>query len=344
VVNVAEAAATVQHAQLWRRLLRRMPSMWARWPYEAIQAALQPWAGRRFDGVLVFRLRLWPVWQLLQQRLQVRSPHAVLDMDDVESAAHARQVQALGAAHFGRLGVLLERLEVRRLRRAEQAVVRAAQATTLASGADLPALQARVPAGRLAVLPNAVRLPQPLAPAPAPAAGLVPFTVLFLGAMDYLPNEQAALWLATAIAPALRQRLGDAPVRVLLVGRNPPPALQRLQGVELHANVPSVAPYFEQCHALAVPLHMGGGTRIKIIEALAFGRPVVSTAIGAEGLGLQAEQHLLLADTTEAFVEQLLRLREDAALAQRLAAAGCRHVQEHFSIQALVPVVAGLFA
>ena len=343
-VNVAAAAQQVPHAQLWRRVLRRVPSMWTRWPAEAVRAALPAsLQGRHFAAVLVFRLRLWPVWLWLKQARGVEAGRVVLDLDDVESAAQRRQVQALGPGHFGRLGVWLERLDARRVARAEQAVLSQVDAMTLAAAADRDALAGSLQqpshAARLHVVPNGVRLPVPLPPAPATQA----FTVLFLGALDYLPNEQAVRWLVDEIVPALQRHFGAQALRIQVVGRNPPAWMKQAQGIELHPDVPRVEPYFAGCHVLVVPLRMGGGTRIKIIEALAYGRPVVSTAVGAEGLGLQAGQHALMAETTNEFVQAVAQLQAQAALALRLADAGCRHVQQNFSLDAVARAALVLF-
>jgi glycosyltransferase involved in cell wall biosynthesis len=107
-------------------------------------------------------------------------------------------------------------------------------------------------------------------------------------------------------------------------------AIHRQQGVELHADVPDVRPHLESAHAMVVPLRIGGGSRLKILEAAAAGVPVVSTAVGAEGLSLSPGQHYLEAESAESIADALAVLIRDRATGDRIATAACRHVQEHY--------------
>ena len=147
--------------------------------------------------------------------------------------------------------------------------------------------------------------------------------ILFVGAMDYHANVAAAQDFAREVWPALR---AAAPHLVFtVVGRNPPPALRALagsDGIEITGTVPDVRPYYRDAVAAVVPLRVGGGTRIKILEAMAAGVPVVSTVLGAEGLTATPGEHYLLADSSAQMLAALQGLLADPARAERLSAAG----------------------
>lgn len=128
-----------------------------------------------------------------------------------------------------------------------------------------------------------------------------PRCLLFLGSLDWRPNLDAVQILLERILPAVRAVEPDVTVR--LVGRNPPAALREqaaaIPGVELHATVPDVRPYLATCGMLVVPLRIGGGSRLKILEALASGVPVVSTRTGAEGLCLEPGRDLTVVEDVD---------------------------------------------
>jgi len=124
--------------------------------------------------------------------------------------------------------------------------------------------------------------------------------VLFLGTMSWGPNAAAAKFLVETVLPKLRERVPDA--RVVIVGHNPPAELKAFHGkpgIEVTGGVPDVKPYFANSTLLAVPLDAGGGTRLKILEAFAAGLPVVSTAIGAEGINATSVVHFIAAERPE---------------------------------------------
>jgi glycosyltransferase involved in cell wall biosynthesis len=161
--------------------------------------------------------------------------------------------------------------------------------------------------------------------------------ILFVGSLDWRPNLDGVRLLLDCIFPDVRQRQPEA--RLCLVGRNPPEWLRRevrsMPGVELHADVPDVRPFLQRSSVLAVPLRIGGGSRLKILEALASGLPVVSTRIGAEGLCLKADEHLDVVEDVEAMAEALVRCLREPQRAKELAERGCRVVEERYDWQVL---------
>lgn len=125
-------------------------------------------------------------------------------------------------------------------------------------------------------------------------------SILFVGAMDWQPNISAALYLATQVFPELRKERTQ--LQLFLVGKDPPLKIQKLveiDGVNVTGTVSSVEPYWRQASVFAVPLDSGGGTRLKILEAFASGVPVVSTAVGAEGIDAVDGTHLVIAERSE---------------------------------------------
>jgi polysaccharide biosynthesis protein PslH len=148
--------------------------------------------------------------------------------------------------------------------------------------------------------------------------------ILFLGALDWRPNIDALDLLLGTIFPAVRANNPRA--RLAVVGRHPSPALrQRIEmtaGAELHADVPDVKPFLQSSAVMAVPLRIGGGSRLKILEALAAGLPVVSTGVGAEGLEIEDGIHYVKADTASAMSAALVAALADTAIHFKQAAAG----------------------
>jgi glycosyltransferase involved in cell wall biosynthesis len=158
-------------------------------------------------------------------------------------------------------------------------------------------------------------------------------TVGFLGSMDWMPNIEGVQWMVREVLPLLRQQLPG--VRLKIIGRHPPAVIQALDqadpAIEVTGTVPDVQPHVHQCSVIAVPLLAGGGTRIKIYEAMAMGVPVVSTTIGAEGLPLKSGQDLLIADTASDFATALQRLLSAPAQATALARQARQRVEDEFS-------------
>jgi len=143
----------------------------------------------------------------------------------------------------------------------------------------------------------------------------LPNEVAFVGSMDWLPNQEGVEWFVKKVWPQVRQEHPTAEFKI--VGRNPSRQVESLAdvaGVEVLGTVPDVRPYLDRAALVVTPLLVGGGTRIKIFEAMAMEKAVVSTSIGAEGLKVEDQKHILLADSVTEFataVNRLLASRED---------------------------------
>lgn len=253
----------------------------------------------------------------------------VLFQHNVEAAIWRRHADA--ARHPVRRAYM--RLQWRRMRRWEGRECRRFDHVIAVSEQDAADLQRDYGAPRVHAVPTGVDTDffRPSTQA-RPDAN----TLVFLGSMDWMPNEDGVAWFVREVLPIVRARRPD--VKIQVVGRNPSPGVLALgratAGVQVTGTVPDVRPWLEGAAALIVPLRIGGGTRLKIFEGMAMERAVVSTTIGAEGLPVVDGRELLLADSAPDFAAASLRVMEDAALRTRLGQAAAERVRREFSWEA----------
>jgi sugar transferase (PEP-CTERM/EpsH1 system associated) len=218
------------------------------------------------------------------------------------------------------------RVTARKLAAAENRILHSADGHVVCSERERALLQEIAPQARIEVIGNGVDT-RYYSPA-SPAAGLRD-RIVFVGSMSYHANIAAAQWFAREIWPRLHDRFPRW--KLTLVGSNPVPAvraLESLPGVEVTGTVPDVRPFYIQAVAAVAPLRTGSGTRLKILEAMAAGVPVVSTALGAEGLALAHGKEILIADTAEQWMDALASLAGSRPRWESLSEAG-RAVVEH---------------
>lgn len=156
--------------------------------------------------------------------------------------------------------------------------------------------------------------------------------LVFTGSMDWLPNEDAMLYFIEKIFPLIKK---DAPnTNLVIVGRRPTPALQKLtdgrDDIEITGWVEDTRPYMEESAVFIVPIRIGGGTRMKIYEALSMGKAMVSTSIGAEGLPLNHNEQIMFADDEATFAAHVLTLLRDDRLRKKMGATARQYVYENF--------------
>ncbi len=170
---------------------------------------------------------------------------------------------------------------------------------------------------------------------PAPSAG-ERRTLVFTGSMDYEPNVDGARFFVEEVWPRIREQAPD--VEVLFVGHRPTDSVLELAeqpGVTITGSVADVRPYIRDASAVIVPIRIGEGTRLKILEAMAMRKPVVSTPPGAEGLRVKDGEHISLAKNAEDFALRTLRLLENADEAERIAAGGYEAVHRSYGWDAI---------
>ena len=259
---------------------------------------------------LIFAHRL-PVMVALAG-LPARAP-VFFDLDDVEHQVKLRAART--AAHFA--SAWRHRMEAVALREAERAALRSATRTFVCSDHDIGLLAAcGMDVARTVPIHNAVAVPakpQPLAHAK---------TILFLGNYGHAPNAQAADRLISRIWPLLQQSTCQA--SLIIAGASPeriPAYARRPEGVEFTGVVPDLASLYASIRVVCCPIDNGGGTRIKLIEAAGYGKAIVATKIGAEGLALEPGRDMLLAETDEQIAAACLRLLNDDELARSISAA-----------------------
>jgi len=271
-------------------------------------------------------------------RLLAGAP-TILSKHNVEAELHrqlARAKRPLSPAWA------LARLEALALARHEGPVAALFRHVIVVSEQERARLAAHCPAGRIAVVPNGVDTGYF---APQPGVAEEPGSLLFVGTFFWPPNVDAARWLVSDILPRIRREVPG--VRLCLVGHDPPPdiqALARPPDVIVAGSVPDVRPYLARAAVCVVPLRIGGGTRLKILDALAMGRPVISTSLAGEGLDLAPGHELLIADGAEAFAAATVRLLRDPAQRAALGAAGRQAVESRHTwptvLAGLEPLIA----
>ncbi|MEZ5413296.1 MAG: glycosyltransferase family 4 protein [Opitutaceae bacterium] len=298
------------------RLLEPLPTTVTHWRQPDVQPALNAFAaGQAYDLIHFCDLVLWPYAKAIPSP----APR-VMDRSRVDLLF---QQEELAHLQLSRRERLLRRENLWKLRRLERAAARDLHATVVCGPDDETFMRREIDAqARIFVLANGVdpavfdRAAYPPMPDPEP-------TVLFCGAMDYTPNIDGLNWYFEQADDALRKAMPSR--RVLIVGKNPVPAVQayaRRPGVTVTGEVPDVRPYYQRAWVQMVPLRIGGGTRLKIVESLSIGCPVVSTTIGAQGLDLQDGRHIRLADTPADFGGALADVLRDDGLRGRLAEDG----------------------
>jgi polysaccharide biosynthesis protein PslH len=222
---------------------------------------------------------------------------------------------------------LYNRVEVRKFRPIEQESWRTVDGCVLTSEREEAIVHVLAPSTPLVVAPNGVD-PDFFTPT---GTAIQPDTLVFTGLLSYRPNFDAATYLIEEIHPRLEQL--RAGVTLTIVGDGSPSELQSLRkpNVVVTGRVPDVRPYLERAAIAVVPVRMGGGTRLKVVEALAMAKAVVSTSIGCEGLRVRDGEHLVIADDPDGFASGVAGLLSDPARAETLGQAGRRLMLDEYS-------------
>jgi glycosyltransferase involved in cell wall biosynthesis len=300
-----------------------------------LDAARTALASARFDAVHVMRSYLAPyAAPFLAGNLNAQPPFASIDLDDDEALTHRRL-----ATMYGQMGrsddARIEAAEACKYERLEAQWLPRFRLRITCTATHAQSTAATHPGGVAAVVPNTVALPWR-----APRWRASRNRILFVGNLSYVPNIEGVRNFVEATLPLLRARL-PAEVKLRIAGSTPAPeviALAERPGVELIADPAHLATHYRWADLCVIPLTAGGGTRIKLLEAFAYGVPVVATPLGAEGIAAQDRVHLLLAaphdvltNAHDAFAGACAELLSDAGLAATLSHSARRLVETRYA-------------
>jgi glycosyltransferase involved in cell wall biosynthesis len=319
--------------KLIRGILGSVPLPVLNYTSPEMEAALRKIASSApFDLVHLDSIHL----ALYEPLLRTLLPHAriVYDWHNIESdlmRQYASHAPAAGRRMYAAI-------TARKLAALELRTLHSAFGHIVCSARERDRLAQLAPAAHIEVIENGVDTTRfPSTPSPSATRN----RLVFVGLMDNHANMEAVAWFTARIWPALHQRFPHW--KLTLVGSNPAPAVRDLAsrpGVEVTGTVPEVAPYYEEALAAVVPLLSGAGTRLKILEAMAAGVPVVSTPLGAEGLAIAPGENILLApgDTSgseQRWTSALDSLADQGPLWIKLATAGRALVESRYDWQAI---------
>jgi hypothetical protein len=292
------------------------------------RVAMSPdaYRGLPFEVVLVFRLASLPG---ARPFMNGAARHH-LDIDEIESETH-RRLAALCRSNGDTSLAFMEDHQAKVSAALEAEALPKFERIYVSSAIDREKLAAKELGGEICILHNSVR--QPPAVPPRPPAG--PF--LFVGTLGYYPNEDACRYLRSEIVP----RLPDFEFQI--VGTGATDRLRRLlshPAIRIVGEVPQVDAWYHSAGAALVPVRAGGGTRIKILEAFSFRRPVITTTAGMEGIDARHDESVLVADTPEEFAKACRRLRNEPGLGERLAGNAFSLVGRFYSAEATKRTIA----
>ncbi|MFN8485686.1 MAG: glycosyltransferase family 4 protein [Anaerolineae bacterium] len=309
---------------------------------DAFAARLAAWLADGYDVVQAEGIEMAPYLLQMAARPDVRR---VYDAHNAEALLQQRNFRTDARRPARWVASAYSLVQWRRLTALEKELAERADRVIAVSEADAAALRTLAPGLDPLVVPNGVDTatydPAAVGPTEAALAGDVPWLV-FTGKLDYRPNIEACRWLVEEVMPLVWRDRPDA--RVALVGRDPAPAVLALAGerVRLSGWVPDTRPYIRDATVYVVPLRVGGGTRLKLLEALAMGCAIVSTTQGAEGVAV--EDAALLRDTPQDFAATVVALVNDAARRAALGQAARCLALARYDWSAILPRLDAVYA
>ncbi|NWJ45592.1 MAG: glycosyltransferase [Chloroflexi bacterium] len=290
------------------------------------------------DILLCEALELAPFVRELFKNSETSHPKLVLDEHNAEYLLQKRAYESdfkTGLRHYPT--ALYSYIQTQRLSKYESEALHFFDAAIAVSDNDRKALLKLNPNTHIKVIPNGIDLDEY---APDRADAELPDRLVFTGSMDFRPNVDAVLWFANEIWDKIRLARPEA--TFFIVGRRPTPAVQalaKLPGITVTGTVPDARPFVQEAALYLVPMRMGGGVRFKVLEALAMGKAVLTTPMGADGIPVNSGKEVLIANNSQEFSAAAIRLLQNPTLRKELADNGRTFVAEHFDWHKITPLL-----
>jgi sugar transferase (PEP-CTERM/EpsH1 system associated) len=337
----------------WSTLLSPLPDMALRLEDMAMHELARQWASEsaydliQVEGIEMAQFGL-KAWHNRAAHPNQQRPALVFDDHNCEYLLQKRNALADLRSPRRWLAAAYSLVQWQKLRWYERMLCRQVDVTLAVSTADKRALHELAPNLRVEVVSNGIDLAE--YPAEVTRSSLSPpYQLVFTGKMDYRPNIDAALWFGRHVLPLIQAQ--ESQVRFQIVGMNPHPRLDELRtnpAVEITGAVPDPRSYLAAAAVYVMPLRIGGGTRFKALEAMASGQRIVSTTLGVEGIGVQHERELLLADEAADFARAVVRLLRDGAqggaYGPQLGDRARQFVEQHYRWEGIIPKLEEVYA
>ena len=317
LVPNAPTLPRVSFGTLVKAFLKRQPITVARYDIPAYRQKF-----RELIATQTFDLVHYEMFHIAQFHTETDLP-GVLSQQNVDSAIW-RRLCSETANPLYKFAYWTQQLAFQRY---ERVLSPKFDAVTCTSDIDAAVFQQHCTENAIEIIPNGVDIThyRPDFTTEAPAH------LIYIGSMDWYPNEDAVAFFADEVLPRIQERVPD--VAFSIVGGNPSARVQKLaerDGIIVTGRVPEIKPYFAEATVFVVPLRIGSGTRLKILEALAMGKAIVSTTVGAEGLDLKDGAEIFIADEPTAFADVVTRLLTDVQLRRRIGENGRSRVEQDY--------------